>query len=263
MAYIPCRIGGGEEQPSKVLLWLNPSPTTAFAAQTLSMDLSDYEAVIIRFSYRSNYNTDNQKLYQLFNYVPKDGIAHWVATSLGSGSTSYLYGRDVTVTDTGIVFTNAGYGTHGSTSGTDTLYIIPTEIYGLKYTEPTYPDDPRKFILKNGVFQGTQGTDYGVLGTPTQNVGFVTLDGTDRYANGIGAFISASDKTKYKRLVFDCDGTYGAVRMYYSTTETGSRTQLNAYMFAINLTSVNNDVFLYLMPSSGGTTMNYYNIYLE
>ena len=121
--------------------------------------------------------------------------------------------------------------------------------------------DKRKFILKAGIFQGTQGTDYGVLGTLTQNTGFVSVSGTG-YASGVAAFISASDRTKYKRLVFDSSGANNTTyRMYSSTTASGSRTQVNSNNFAINLTDLSDNIFVYLMSNSG--TMSYYNIYLE
>lgn len=262
---IPTEILGLNEldvgKTSKVLLWLNPDPSSSsgFAAQTLSIDLSDYEAVIIRCSMGKDYNTDTQKPYQLFNYVPKDGITHYIGSLLNSsGTTSANWGRQVTVTDSGITFSTAGYPASTLASNNAGM-IIPIEIYGLKYTEPTYPDDPRKFILKNGVFQGTQGTDYGVVGTLTQTTGYVTIS-SGSYTTGIAPFISATDKTKYKRLVFDSDCKTS--RLYSATTETGSRTYLNlGNTYALNLDTLSNDIFVYLMP--GSESMNYYNIYLE
>ena len=244
----------------KKLIWNNPSPTTAFNAQTLVMDLSMYDAVVIRCSWQANYNTDAQKPYQLFNYVPKDGLVHTISSSLNTGNTSGLYCRRVTVTDTGITFSTAGY--PASTLATANAgYIIPTEIYGYTYQPDIRTTDNRKFILKDGIFQGTQGTDYGVLGTLTQNTGFVSVSGTG-YASGLAIFISASDKTKYKRVVFD---SYVAnavtVRLYSSTTETGSRTAVSTGRWAVNLNTLSNDIFLYLMANDGA--MSYYNIYLE
>ena len=56
-------IGGGSSpvEPvdlSPVLLWTNPSPTSEFAAQTVSLDLTEYNGVIVEF----NKSTNNQKL---------------------------------------------------------------------------------------------------------------------------------------------------------------------------------------------------------
>ena len=258
MAYFRC------EKSTKIikdLLWNNPSPTSNFSAQTIFLDLSQYDAVIIRVSVGPGYNTDAQKPYQLFIYVPKDGVVHYIHSLLNtSGTSNAYYARQVTVTDTGIIFSGGGYPASTLANGANNV-MIPTEIYGYAYQPDVYTPDKRKFILKDGIFQGTQGTDYGVLGTLTQNTGFVTIS-SGSYTTGIAPFISASDKTKYKRVVFDVDNANnGTIRMYSSTTETGSRTALNYYVTAINLASLSSDIFLYLMPS--GQTMNYYNIYLE
>lgn len=257
LAFLRKKGGGSNEVIVKELLWNNPSPTTAFPAQTLSLDLSKYEGVIIRCAYSTGYNTDTQKPYQIFNYVPKDGVAHWMSTCLSSNGTGYYWKRQATVTDSGITFSDANYGTSSAGNG----YMIPTEIYGYVYEPDIGNVDKRKFILKDGIFQGTRGTDYGILGTLTQNVGYVTIS-SGSYTTGIAPFISASDRTKYKRVVFDADNANaGGFRMYSSTTESGSRTAVNTSVFAMNLSSLSDNIFLYMMPS--GNTMNYYNIYFE
>jgi len=243
----------------KKLLWNNPSPTTAFPAQTLSFDLSKYDAVIIRCSWQTNYNTDTQKRYQLFNYVPKDGAEHTISSCLGtSGSSLSANRRQATVTDSGITF-SAGWA-----GGSDNNnVIIPIEIYGYVYEPDIAEPDKRKFILKDGLFQGTRGIDYGVLGTVTYNPGSVTMSGS-AYAFGIAPFISASDKTKYKRVVFDADtGGTGTSKLSYSTTETGSRTDIanSANTWAVNINTLNNDIFLYYLCNL--TSRTFYNIYLE
>jgi len=237
----------------KKLLWNNPSPTAVFSAQTLNLDLSECDGVIIRCSWERTQNSDAHKALQIFNYIPKDNVSHNISSCTGTTAQIYVAKRQATVTNNGITFSDATYG-----SGTNSSYIIPIEIYGYIYKEKIDEPDRRKFILKDGVFQGTQGTDYGVLGTLTQGSGFVTT--SSGYGAGVAPFISAEDKTKYKRVVFDVDNTSNASRMYYSTTETGSRTYINNQQSAVNLSSLNDNIFLYLTPS---TTMNYYNIYLE
>ena len=145
---IPLEIVGLNELDTEVipqakeLLWLNPSPSATFAAQTLSMDLSKYDAVVIRCSWATNYNTDAQKPFQVFNYVPKDGNSHWITSSLGTGSALNLYGRTASVTNEGITFSLAGYGAYSG--GTSTTNIIPTEIYGLTQNPEEHPQDNRK-----------------------------------------------------------------------------------------------------------------------
>lgn len=64
-------IGGGSSpvEPvdlSPVLLWTNPSPTSEFTAQTVSLDLSEYAGVIVEF-----YHGDNQQYVSSRVYVKK------------------------------------------------------------------------------------------------------------------------------------------------------------------------------------------------
>ena len=248
MAYFRC------EKSTKIiknLLWTNSSPTTAFNPQTLSLDLSKYDGIVI---YQKNLTTVTPNLDNTSqNYIPKDGITRYIASPYAGNDLR----RQVTVTNTGITF---GNGINGASTTQNTV-TIPLEIYGYVYELDMGNVDKRKFILKDGIFQGTRGTDYGVLGTLTQNTGYVTIS-SGSYTTGIAPFISASDRTKYKRVVFDADNANaGAFRMYSSTTESGSRTAVNTSVFAMNLSSLSDNIFLYMMPN--GNTMNYYNIYLE
>lgn len=110
------------------LLWTNPNPTSAFAAQTLSIDLSGYESIIIQAKGWQPVTTYTP----LKILIPKDGKQHTIIGNQndfdGKMSTyEYTwYARGVTVTDDSIVFTT-GYVT-GSSTGTGAC--IPLEIYG-------------------------------------------------------------------------------------------------------------------------------------
>ncbi|MBQ5900532.1 MAG: hypothetical protein IIW86_01595 [Clostridia bacterium] len=108
--------GGGM---TMTLLWTNPSPTVAFAAQTVSLDLSSYEAVMVKFF----TVTDTPRYFTHIMFI--DGNS-WAVSAIG-GSASNRYNRLVTVSTTGLVFTN-GY--MNGTSGTKNA--VPTEIYGIK-----------------------------------------------------------------------------------------------------------------------------------
>lgn len=98
------------------LLWTNPSPTSAFPAQTLSIDLSGYESVIIVC------NPQTESTDRTNNLVSKGTSCYLSATLTGSPWGFY---RNVTVSETQITFEN-GHGNNG-TSGT---YCYPLEIYG-------------------------------------------------------------------------------------------------------------------------------------
>lgn len=101
-------------------LWTNPSPTSNFAAQTVSLDLSSYDAVIVVVAHSITGSEKNPCWLMKGDY---NGNAF---TAYHTGS--YIYARPANVSDTGIVF---GQGARGGT--TNNQYAIPVEIYGVKF----------------------------------------------------------------------------------------------------------------------------------
>lgn len=120
MAYFRC------EKSTKIiknLLWTNSSPTTAFNPQTLSLDLSKYDGIVI---YQKNLTTVTPNLDNTSqNYIPKDGITRYIASPYAGNDLR----RQVTVTNTGITF---GNGINGASTTQNTV-TIPLEIYGYVY----------------------------------------------------------------------------------------------------------------------------------
>lgn len=105
------------------LLWENPSPTAAFAAQTISLDLSDYDVVQI-----DAYLTANGMISTRFTAVGFQGEAG------GLGSSGDRYTRNANVTTTGVAFTV------GRSNGTESASAcIPYKIYGIKYERVAPP----------------------------------------------------------------------------------------------------------------------------
>lgn len=100
------------------LLWTNASPTAAFAAQTLSLDLTEYSAVAIEI------NLNNTGNFQAVG-IAFVGAANTIFGKAASSAT--LFGRYATVAADGITFNN-GYS--GSTAGES--YAIPRRIYGIR-----------------------------------------------------------------------------------------------------------------------------------
>ena len=97
-------------------LWQNASPTSNFAAQTVSLDLSKYQMVAI--AYRFNTSDDYRKMY--FGTVGSTMALDVISTS------GYLGWRSATVSTTGISFSTATYNGNSGVVG----YIIPVAIYG-------------------------------------------------------------------------------------------------------------------------------------
>lgn len=99
-------------------VWDNPAPTSNFAAQTVEVDLTDYDAVLIK-----SRNTTSGEFSN--NLCMKDE-----ATTLfgaNAASTEYRYKRVATVNDSGVAFGNGFRGTASSAG-----YLIPQKIFGVR-----------------------------------------------------------------------------------------------------------------------------------
>ena len=115
-------------------IWENASPTSAFAAQTIELDLSEYDEVEV-WAYTGTGNTA-----AIFSKIPVKESAventglHYVYNYTSSSNTLSVRIRKCIVTVSGIEFATA-YGKAAGTSGSSsssTEYIIPFEIYGIK-----------------------------------------------------------------------------------------------------------------------------------
>lgn len=102
------------------LLWTNSSYTSAFAAQTVSLDLSAYDAVLIVFLANT---TDLDRQSSMI--VLKNGYQHILCTMYAGGTA--LRTRYVTATDSGVTFAG-GYNNTSAGNGNN----VPYKIYGIK-----------------------------------------------------------------------------------------------------------------------------------
>lgn len=100
------------------LLWTNSSPTSAFGAQTVSLDLSSYQMVLVM----ARVSTDYSGIFSNINTV---GTTGWLAG--GWGSLNNVFHREYTVSTTGIYFYGGYYKTSYNTS-----YVVPYQIYGIR-----------------------------------------------------------------------------------------------------------------------------------
>ena len=105
------------------LLWTNASPTSSFANQTITIDLSDYDAVLVK----SKIVTDiNGVFSQLFFKSSGYSYLFFVYT--------HIFYRFLEISDSGIVFGHcnylSNYGASGFSVGDN--YAIPLQIYGVK-----------------------------------------------------------------------------------------------------------------------------------
>jgi len=104
------------------LLWTNPSPTSSFAAQTVSLDLSGYDSVVIDFRFNSSTGRFVRKLGRVGEEMYADM------------SYNYFGWRNVSVQTSGVTFTAYSYYTsYGGGSASSTAdAMIPVRIFGIK-----------------------------------------------------------------------------------------------------------------------------------
>ena len=121
------------------LLWTNPSPTASFAAQTVSLDLSEYEIIGVYLLLSPSY-----KHLSIMNLFTTDGlgVADDAFAICGNDGT-YVQRKITSISPNGITF-DSGY--NGSSAnnqyaipykifGIKTSYVVPTSVHGLQYVE--------------------------------------------------------------------------------------------------------------------------------
>ena len=115
---------------SKQLIWQNASPKSTFAAQTISMDLSEYDEVEIQYRQSSESS-----------YMIKDAIENGTTkiamlfTNLATESTNtYMYSRNAAVNDSGITFAACARKiiANNNVNASANDYLIPVKVWGIK-----------------------------------------------------------------------------------------------------------------------------------
>ena len=112
--------GGGSGGITMSLLWTNPSPTSSFAAQTVPIDLSGYDAIgiIPLFSTSVQYPA----FMQIYINTPSTVVLNTYASDSNRQG-----GRTVTISSNGLQFSAGNY--NGSATNSN---IIPYKVYGIK-----------------------------------------------------------------------------------------------------------------------------------
>ena len=113
--------------PHYTLLWTNPNPTSSFSAQTISLDLSKYDAVEIVFD---RYMNDGVRSTQRL-------LTKNEKFTLGTTTDENLRYRTCSFNDSGVVFDSpkkfTTYGIWGSHTSADDYTDVPLKIYGIKF----------------------------------------------------------------------------------------------------------------------------------
>lgn len=101
------------------LLWTNPNPTSLFASQTISLNLSNYSHVLVEFCMYASGDT-KQVMASFYASITKYLIA-----SCAMGNT--LIHRECQINSANIIFDSGYVGANVNNSA-----CIPYKIYGIK-----------------------------------------------------------------------------------------------------------------------------------
>lgn len=118
------------KQPKLVQLWTNSSPTSAFASQSIGIDLSGYDLFYVKFKEQSD-STGSSEFFFVYSKTSGDNntTARWVSRT---GSNIFFNTRSFQIKNTGFTFWEGQRNTQGSSSATtNNKYMVPWEIYGL------------------------------------------------------------------------------------------------------------------------------------
>ena len=111
--------------PHYTLLWTNPSTADTFATQIISLDLTDYDAIVV---VASVWRADGERT-SMFCF--EKNVTYQLVTT----QTEVFRYRDFSFSNSGVTF---GSGTYIPTYGTwktktNDRICVPLKIYGIKY----------------------------------------------------------------------------------------------------------------------------------
>jgi hypothetical protein len=115
------------------LLWSNSSPTTLFAGQTIQLDLSEYDGILVEFKGYTTQDFPTATGWKCSSYASKSATQTQPMMYGGSsGNTYYWARRTMQATDTGVTFGTGLYVTQSAGGVNNNAYCIPMYIYGIK-----------------------------------------------------------------------------------------------------------------------------------
>lgn len=120
---------GGGARVSKI--WTNPSPTSNFAAQTVPLNLSSYDAIICVFK----LNTTATSVVSEMSVKGEIDTAAFHFGNYTTAAVPTITRRTFSCNSSGVVF-GAGQtksATSSASASTNNSYMIPTEIYGVVF----------------------------------------------------------------------------------------------------------------------------------
>ena len=123
-------LASGTGIEKRKLLWTNASPTSEFAAQTISLTLSSYDAVEVICRYSTTSDSRTRYICDVGSSASIDWFYYTVVAGKYMGVKSR---NEVSASTTGVTFGACTTKPGNSTDSTTTNgYIIPIKIYGIK-----------------------------------------------------------------------------------------------------------------------------------
>ena len=116
---------------SGTLLWTNSSPTSSFATQTVSVDLTGYSRIVVSFCANQNGIGTTTVIYEQLYIADVKGTARKIG---GYGTNVQTWVREFSVVSTGLNFGNCtAWVTDGTSQTTVNTSLIPYQIRAFKY----------------------------------------------------------------------------------------------------------------------------------
>lgn len=121
---------------SETLLWSNPSPTSSFAAQnvTLSQSMNNFDYIKVTFRASTSVADEGCNIYPI-EYVKSSiqgtAYAHALVGG-GSSNKSNFYTRKMLYVSNTQLNINGSVTISSNNAGSNNGVVIPLEIYGLK-----------------------------------------------------------------------------------------------------------------------------------
>lgn len=178
------------------LVWENANPSATFAAQTISLDLSHFDWVLIEARHFEEGNTTGYS-----TMLCRKGQTTSLLVISHTNNRDGL--RPALVTDTGVQFSVCTYN-----NGTNNNYGVPLRIYAISGTEATIAELVKEYIFKNGSFASPLVNSWGTVGNvATMNVtdGVITMKSTTTSSSSstkpaYGYATTPIDLTNYKEF---------------------------------------------------------------
>lgn len=133
----------GKPSEFRKLLWENPSRTSSFAPQTISVNLDGYDEVEVWAIHNINADGSN-----ISNIITRTKVGENATISLTRPDTFLTQDRAFTTSSSGVAFQNCVLGSSASVYNN---HSVPVYIYGIKYERVAPPQvDASDYVIEQG-----------------------------------------------------------------------------------------------------------------